>query len=382
MLALQSILDRGVAERRAPGFAAAVLTPDGATHFATAGVLGVDNPTPVTNDTPFWIASCTKAITSVAALQLVERGSLDLDEPVGPYLPTLAEPRVLEGFDEKGMPALRPARVRITLRHLLSHTSGLGYDFCNAELKRFALVTGSALLGGEKPDVPLVFEPGEGWQYGIGIDWTGKLIEAVTGKELGAYVEENILEPLAMRDTAFFLNDAQSARKARVHQKLADGMFVASPFAMPAAPHFMMGGAGLHATAPDYLKFLKVIAGGGAPLLKAETFTLAMQNHSGKFGAGALKSSDPVFSNDFEPLAGLRQHAGLIGLVNRDPVPGGRSQGSVTWAGIANCYWWADPVSRAAGVVMAQFLPFADRGVLGVFDEIEHAVYAQGEERC
>jgi methyl acetate hydrolase len=377
MSQLQAILDAAVAEGRAPGFTAAVRTADGTRTLARAGVRGADNPAPMSDHTLFSIASCTKAVTSVAAMQLVERGLLDLDAPVGERLPLLAQPKVLEGFDAEGGPRLRPARRPITLRHLLSHTSGLGYDFTSEALAKWAAHAGVVLMGGaEDPDLPLVFEPGEGWLYGVGIDWAGRLIEAVSGQPLDDYVGANILEPLGMADTSFFPAETDAPRKASVHIRGEDGGFVPIPFGMPPVRHFMMGGAGLYSTADDYLKFLEAILAGGAPLLGPEAFATLMANQVGEMDAGPIKSANPLMARDFEPLPGLTRRHSLAGLINLDPVPAGRAAGSLAWAGIANCYYWADPASGVAGVVMAQVMPFADPAVLDTFEAVEKSAYA------
>jgi methyl acetate hydrolase len=376
MIDLKSILEAGVAAGHAPGFSAAVITAEGVTVTACAGARAVNSPTEVTPDTLFWIASCTKAITSVAALQLVERGLLDLDAPVGDRLPTLAAPRVLSGFDESGAAVLRQAAAAITLRGLLTHTSGLAYDFACADLGRYLASTGQTLMGVDEPDIPLMFDPGAAWLYGIGIDWAGRLVEAVSGMGLDAYFAEHIFAPLGMTDTTFFPDEAQTARKASVHQKLDAGGFAPIAFGMPDRPHFMMGGGGLYSTPSDYLKFLVAMARGGAPLLRPETFAMMMSNQIGDFDAGALKTAQPTLSRDFEPLPGVTKRWGLAGLVNQDPVAGGRAAGSLAWAGLANCYYWADPTAGAAGVVMAQLFPFGDPGVLATFEAVERAVYA------
>jgi CubicO group peptidase (beta-lactamase class C family) len=375
MIDLAAILEAGVAAGHAPGFAAAVVTPEGGRQVACAGVRQAGEAAPVTPDTLFWIASCTKAITSVAALQLVERGLIDLDEPLGERLPVLKAPRVLTGFDAAGAPLTRPATAPITLRRLLTHTSGLAYDFCSADLGQYLQAVGGALMGVADPDIPLMFDPGEAWLYGVGIDWAGRLVEEVSGQGLDAYFAEHILGPLGMAETTFFPSDAQAARKAAVHQKTPDG-FIPVPFAMPGSNHFMMGGGGLYSTAQDYLKFLAAILAGGAPLLKPETFALMMANQVGDFAAGALKSAQPTLSHDFEPLPGVTKRWGLAGLINTDPVPAGRGPGSLAWAGLANCYYWADPAAGTAGMVTAQVFPFGDPGVLATFEAVERAAYA------
>ncbi len=376
MIDLQSILEEGVAAGHAPGFSAGVITRDGARLTAVAGARGVGDTSPVTDDTLFWIASCTKAITSVAALQLVERGLLRLDASVGDILPSLAAPRILTGFSDAGEPILKAAKTPITLRRLLTHTSGLGYDFCCEDLAKYLSVTGVRLMGPADPEIPVMFEPGAGWLYGIGIDWAGRLVEAASGQALDAYFAEHIFAPLGMTDTTFFPNAGQRSRQATVHQKLSDGSFAAIPFGMPNEPHFMMGGGGLYSAAADYLKFLGAIVAGGAPLLKPETFAMMMANQVGDFDAGALKTTQPTLSLDFKPLPGVTRRWGLAGLLNTDAVPEGRSAGSLAWGGLANCYYWADPAAGAAGIVLAQLFPFGDPGVLATFEAIERAVYA------
>jgi CubicO group peptidase (beta-lactamase class C family) len=376
VVALQTILDEAVAKKRAPGFGAAVRTRDGQVVTASAGVKAAGAADPVDADTIFWIASCSKAITSVAALQLVERGLLDLDAPVGELLPVLAAPQVLTGFDADDKPILKDATRPITLRHLLSHTSGLAYDFTSEPLFRYMGARGESLQGVMDPSIPLVFEPGEGWQYGIGIDWTGRLIEKVTGQSLDSYVAQHILQPLGMKDTTYFPNAEQAARKSSVHAPLPDGSFVTIPFGMPDSHHFMMGGGGLFSTPSDYLKFLTVLATGGAPLLKPETFALMLSNQTGEMDAGIMKPANPAMAGEYVPLPGQIRRHGLAGLLNMDEVPGGRSAGSTAWAGLANCYYWADPATGAAGVLMAQVLPFGNEGVIDTFDKVEKAVYA------
>ena len=376
MIHLQSILDAGVQAGAAPGFSAGVITRDGERLLACAGVRGAGSPQPMTQDTLFWMASCTKVITSVAALQLVERGLIDLDAPVGERLPTLSAPKVLIGFDAAGVPQTRAATRPITLRRLLTHTSGLAYDFFSEDLSKFLAATGGSTMSGGDPDIPLMFEPGDGWQYGVGVDWTGRLIEAVTGAGLDAWCAEHIFAPLGMTDTTFFPSAEQATRKVSMHRHGENGGFIETPFGMPSVNHFMMGGGGLYSTASDFLRFLGAILHGGAPLLRPETFALVMSNQVGELDAGALKSAQPLMSLDFEPLAGLARRHSLAGLINMEPVPHGRSTGSLAWAGIANCYYWADPTAGFAGVILAQVMPFVDPGILATFGEMERAVYA------
>ena len=375
---LRVILDAGVAAGHAPGFVGAAFGPDGAVTV-TAGALGADNSAPMGPGTVFWIASLTKAVTTAAALQLVEQGRADLDAPVGRWLPRLEQPKVLEGFDAAGAPITRPAREPITLRRLLTHTSGLGYDFCSADLTRYLQATGQSLFGAEDPDLPLMFEPGGGWLYGIGIDWAGKFIEAVGGEPLDAYLDAHIFQPLGMTDTTFSPGEAHAGRRASVHARLPDGSLLPTAFAMPPPPHFGMGGGGLYGTAPDYLTFLRTILGGGTlngvRILKEETVAAMMTNQVGDVAAGVLKTSNPALSNDFDPMPGVAKGWGLGFMINHAAAPAGRGAGSLAWAGLANCYYWADPAAGRAGVLMSQVLPFADPGVLATFDAFERAAY-------
>ena len=367
---IQTLLDAAVSDGAAPGLTAAVARPDGVHHFA-AGARGVADPRPMTPDSVFWIASCTKAITSLAALQLVERGLLSLDEPISGRVPSLAAAMVLDGFEADGAPRLRAARRAITLRDLLTHTSGLAYDFCSADLTRFFAATGENLMS----DPPtLVFDPGAGWQYGIGIDAAGWAIEAASGQSLDVYFAEHILGPLGMSDTSFVPDAARIDRRAGMHVRGPGGAHITvDPF--PNAPQ-MWGGGGLTSTAPDYLKFLQAIMSDAGGLVRPATLALLRDVQTDCGPAGDLMSVNPGFSHNFHPMSGVDKRWTLGFLRNGTDVPGGRRAGSLAWGGIANCYYWADPASGVAGVMFAQFLPFADPKMMATFEEFEQAVYA------
>jgi CubicO group peptidase (beta-lactamase class C family) len=371
---IDRILQAAVAEGAAPGFTAAVASPEGTRLFA-AGVRGAADATPMDERTIFWIASCTKAIVSAAALELVDQGKLDLDEPVGRLLPELAAPQVLTGFDAEGVPQLRPATQPITLRRLLTHTSGLAYDFFHPDLARYLRDRGLTLFTAGSGGVPLVFEPGEAWQYGIGIDVVGLLIEAARGRTLGEHLAETLFQPLGMADTIFDPTPEQDARRAGLHARLPDGG-LAPIDPIPPSPADFRGGGGLYATAADYLKFLRAVLAGGAGVLSLATIRRLCGNETGELAAGTLVTCMPHLSNDFRPFpeAGPRWTLGF--LQNQQALPGGRSAGAVAWGGLANCYYWADPSSGVAGVLFAQVLPFADDRILGVFEALERAVYA------
>ncbi len=373
---IRAALSAGIDSASLPGAAAAARLPSGEAVEVAAGGRGADNPAPMTADTQFWIASCTKALTATAALQLVEQGKVALDDPVGRWLPKLAAPKRLAGFDTDGKATLEPVGTAITLRHLLSHTSGLAYGFTSHELNRYQTDVGAALSDEGGPDTPLVFEPGEGWVYGIGIDWAGQLIQAISGEPFGDYVHAHVLNPLGMTRTTFFPTEADNARAASLHARLPDGGVTAiPPFAMPSEPHFMMGGGGLYSTVGDYLKFMDFVLGRGPQVLSPASVDLLCSVQTQGADVGVLKSAQPNMSNDFDPVPGLK--AWSLGFVsNLEPGPNGRSIGSQAWGGIANCYYWIDRSAGAAGVFFAQLLPFADAGALDAFAAFERAVYA------
>jgi CubicO group peptidase (beta-lactamase class C family) len=372
---IRQALTSGMAEAGLPGLVAAARLPDGERVEVALGVRGVDNPAPMAADTLFWVASCTKALTSAAALQLVEEDLIQLDDPVGRWLPQLSAPLVLKGFDADEKPIVEPAREPITLRRLLAHTSGLGYPFCSATLARYIAAAGVTQSPITPPDLPLLFEPGQGWQYSIGIDWVGRLIEAVTGESFDDALRRRVLAPLGMDDTGFFLSEGQRARLASMHARTPDGGLAPIPFAMPFEPHFGMGG-GLYSNPGQYLRFLDSMLGRGPQLLKSDHFGLFCERQVEGPDIGVLTSAQPPTSNTFDPFPGMAKAWTLGFVANLEPGPNGRSAGSLAWAGLSNCYYWIDRESGAAGVMCAQFLPFADPRALAAFGAFERAVYA------
>ena len=376
---------RGAVERGGvPGVAAVVGNRNGTLYEGAFGRRGLDRPDPMAPDTVAWIASMTKAVTAVAALQQVEAGKLALDAPIGEAVPALASPRVLEGFEPDGAPKLRPARKPITLRHLLTHTSGFSYDIWNADIGRHMErhgLPGIITCRRAALDTPLVADPGERWEYGIGIDWAGLAVEAVTGQRLEEALRERVLGPLGMSDTAFRLGEAQRARLASMHARGPDGSLSVIPFEVPQDPEFHMGGGGLYGTAPDYLRFCRMVLNGGtldgARVLAPETASEMGRDQIGPLKVRKLETALPNSSNDAEFFPGMPKGWSLAFMLNEEDAPGGgRSAGSLAWAGLANTYYWIDPKRDLAGVVVTQILPFADPEVLRLLGAFERAVYA------
>ena len=372
---------------RVPGVVALAANRGGITYQGAFGRRGLPDGVAMSMDTVFRIASMTKAVTGVAAMQCVEQGKLALDQPAGEIMPELAEPQVLDGFDASGQPILRPARRKVTLRNLLTHTAGFVYHVWNAPLSRYVDLTAfPTILSGKLAalNAPLAFDPGERWDYGINIDWAGRMVETVSGKDLEVYMREHIFAPLGMRDTCFVPNDEQLARLVQVHARTPDGSLQPIPNTPPSQAEFYGGGGALYSTGPDYLRFLQMVLQGGtlngAQVLKPETLTMMMQNHIGDLDVQKLTTSHPGVSNDVELFPGMVKKWGLTWLINTQDVPGQRSAGSLAWAGLFNTYYWIDPSKQITGVILTQVLPFADPTVLQLLDEYERAVYRTAAE--
>ena len=377
------VLARAVASGDAAGVAAAVITRDETLYTAAQGARTLGAPAAMDLDTVMLIASMTKPITSVAAMQLVEQGKLSLDGAAAAVIPELGALKVLQGWDANGAPQLRDALGQVTLRHLLSHTSGFTYEFWNADLARFYSTQNvPSILSGQKAAlrVPLCFDPGTRWEYGIGIDWVGQLVEAASGLSLGDYFQRNITGPLGMDSTAFKISTAMRTRLAGMHVRGADGTLSVIPLETVQDPEFQSGGAGLYSTANDYLKFMRMILnagrGNGNQVLKPETVALMSRNAMGALRVSKLSTQNPFFSRDVEFFPGVPKTWGLGFLINESAAPTGRSAGSLAWAGLANTYFWIDPTLNIAGLAMMQALPFMDQRTVDVFYGFEKSVYA------
>lgn len=381
MEAVATLMQGAVEAGKVPGVVVAVGGREDAGSVAGFGVRRLGVPEPMTPDTVVWIASMTKAITATAAMRLVEAGRLALDAPAAEVVPALGGIQVLEGFDDQGMPRLRPPKRAITLRHLLTHTSGFAYDMWSAEITRFRKATGTPSVTtcrNAALDLPLLFDPGTGWSYGIGIDWVGKMVEAASGERLGAHLERTIFEPLGMVDTAFRLRKDMRARLAAVHARGPDGTLSATSFEVVQDPEFEMGGGGLYSTARDYLAFARMILNGGRHgkirLLKPETVAEMARDQIAPLSVAPMKSVAPAATRDVDFLPGIPCGWGLSFLINRVPTPAGRSAGSLAWAGLANTYYWIDLGRGTAGVFLTQILPFFDPEAVALFRGFEARV--------
>ena len=375
---IDAALRAAVERNDVPGVVALVVSRDRVLYEGAFGVADVDTKRPLAKDALFRIASMTKPVTSLALMQLVEQGKISLDDPADKYLPELANLKVLESFDPAtGDYKVRPAAKRPTVRHFLTHTSGLAYPFTSAIWRDFKPKAGEVYpFGG-----PLLVEPGERWHYSTSTDVVGRLVEVISGQKLEDYFRDHIFTPLKMYDTSYNVPAEKGARLVAAQQRAGErmegdivlqspqpGLTIATP----------IGGGGLASTASDYGRFVRMLLNGGqldgVRVAKAETIALMSRNQIGAIGVPALKSALPR-SADFTFIADGRDKFGLGFLITSDQVAGKRSPGSLSWGGINNTSFWIDQKRGVAGVILMQYLPFADAKALAVHDAFERATY-------
>ena len=385
---IDQVLREAVDEKKLPGIVAMVAVADHVIYQGASGKRDTIKNIPMKVDSIFRIASMTKPITSVGVMQLVESGRVKLDEPAATYLPELSQVQVLEEFDANtGKAKLRSPNALPTVRQLLSHTSGFAYEFFDPELHGY-VATGAVPSARQGDDgflkAPLLFDPGSRWEYGISTDWLGKLVEKVSGQTLEDYFRQHIFQPLGMTDTFFDVPPEKQARVVALHQRQENGSFLEPP-PQPFTPvRFFSGGGGLYSTASDYLKFERMLLGGGKlgnkRILQSETVDQMSRNQIGGLMLVELRSLVPQFAKDPIRIPGSLDKFGLGFGINSKPVEGGRSSGSLAWAGIYNTFFWIDPPRKTCAVIMMQILPFSDDAAYSVVEHFERAVYANPAE--
>ncbi|MBR1164873.1 serine hydrolase domain-containing protein [Bradyrhizobium elkanii] len=367
-VAADAILDGVVTSSpRVPGVVAMVTDRHRNIYEGAAGKRRLDQPADMTTDSVFAIFSTTKAITGTAVLQLVEEGKLDLDAPAKTYAPDIGKLQVIEGFDDKGEPRLRPPKRDITTRMLMVHSAGLSYDFINHTYNRLAQEKGQpSVITASKASLmtPLLFDPGERWEYGTNMDWCGQIVEAITGRRLGEVFKTRIFEPLGIMDTTFELTDAMRRKLAGIHARNADGSLTPMDFELPANPEVHMGGHGLYGTIGDYMRFIRMWLNDGAGehgrVLKAETVRMAEKNHLGNNKVTAITGVITSLANDAEFFPGQSKSWALGFMINDEQAPTGRPAGALGWAGLANLFYWIDRQNGFGGYWATQILPFGD----------------------
>ena len=376
---IDGVLATGVATGAVTGVCAAAWSERG-TYQGSAGMAAAG--VPMAPDTVLRIFSMTKAVTAAAAMQLVERGLVGLDDPAGDVVPYLSEVPVLDGFDAGGSPRLRPPTRPVTLRNLLTHTSGFGYDFADGSLARYLPTLAPAPANSQAAyEHPLTSDPGTRWAYGIGIDWAGRVVEAVSGQSLEDYFAEHLLGPLAMVDTTFRPTAPLIGRLANLSLRTPEGLDpLVNEQADDGTPMEMAsGGGGLYSTVPDYLRFTRMLLGRGSldgvRVLAEATVEEMGRDQLGDLSADGWTSTNPFFTTDVDLHPGQRAGWGLSFLLNTESTAEGRAPGSLAWAGAANSFYWIDPTRRVTGVFATQTMPFHDPLVLAVWSDFERAVY-------
>ena len=371
---------------RVPGVVAMVTDRKGNIYEGAAGVRDLSTNVPMTTDSVFAIFSTTKAITGTCVLQCVEEGLLDLDAPAKNYAPALGKLQVLDGFDNSGNPITRAPKRDVTTRMLMLHTAGFGYDFFNAQYNRLAEDHGQpSVITASRGSIetPLLFDPGDKWEYGTNIDWAGQVVEGVRGKRLGDVMKDRVFDPLGMSDIGFVMNPSMASRRATIHLRGQDGSLdPQTDLVLTQEPEVDMGGHGLYSTVGEYMKFIRMWLndgdGANGRVLKKETVAMAVKNGlKDHQKVVALPGVIPWLSNEAEFFPGLKKSWSFTFMVNDEQAPTGRPANSIGWAGLANLYYWIDQKNGIGGFWATQILPFADASSFGGYIDFESTAYKQ-----
>lgn len=372
MDAIDRVLQEAVEAGVVPHVAAIAADRDGTVYEGSAGG--------VSTDTTFRIMSMTKMVATTAALQQVEQGRLNLDAPVDDYCPSFRDVQVLTGFDGDE-PILKPPATRATVRQLVTHTTGLGYWFWNADVLAWETATGTPnVLSGSEVifTAPMVAEPGSQYVYGINTDWLGKVVEAASGDTLDVAVKEGVTGPLGMDRTTFAPSSEALAAAVPIHVKGDDG-WVATDVELSRDPEYYAGGHGLYSTPRDYIRFERALLRGGEldgqRILRESTVAEAFTNQIGDLDFPAvIPTADPASACTFEVPPGMKWGLGL--LLNPEDEPGRRRAWSGSWAGLCNTHFWVDPTTGVCASIYSNFLPFATPEAMALYADFERALYA------
>ncbi len=378
MSQIDQLLTQAVAAGDVPFVVAMAANTDGVIYSGAAGQANLGRA--AREDTAFRIFSMTKAVGSVAAMILIDRGKLSMETPVSDILPAWNSLQVLDGWDGD-TPILRAPKTTATIRHLATHTSGQEYEFWNADVAKYlGLPATASVLSGTQAGLmnPLTCDPGTRWGYGPSIDWLGQVVEAVDGRSIDAFCQAEIFDPLGMADTAFE-PDALAGRLAAVSIRGADGRFEPHKLAPPPTPEIYGMGHALYSTAPDYLAFLRMVLNQGSlngnRILSRDAVAQMTADQMQGLTFQKMISVVPPLSADVEMPAGTT-HSFAFVRAEAD-VPGARRAGTQSWAGVCNTHYWIDPSSNLAAVIMTQSLPFLEPRFLQTYSAYERALYAQ-----
>jgi len=373
--AVSTFLADAVSRGDVPGVVALVVDRDKVLYHEAFGKMNTAKNVPMAKDTIFRIASMTKAVTSVGVMQLVEQGQVGLDDDVSKFIPRLKSPQVFGTYDERaGTYETHATKKSITIRQLLTHTSGIGYSWSDHGLNIAQKKTGAT----NDSELPLVHEPGEQWTYGASTRVLGELIETMTGEKIDAYLEKHILGPLGMRDTSYTVPAGKYSRVVTTNQR-ANGTVTEAQNPDP-IPATIRGDGGLFSTAADYSRFVQMVLNkgqlGGVRILTESTIAEMSKNQIGRVKVRLQPTADPLRSKPY-PLGAGEDVWGLGFQIAapKSPNPSMRSPGSLSWAGINNTFYWIDPQKQVGAVILMQMLPFYDEGALRVLRGFEERVY-------
>ena len=370
--ALSTFLKAAVARGDVPGVVALVVNHEETLYQGGFGKLNVAGNIDMPTDAIFRIASMTKPMTSVAVMMLFEEGKLGLDDEVSKYLPAFKGRPVIARFNDKdGTYETRPASRAITIRHLLTHTSGIGYGFTDPRL--FILTNKTRLV---ETELPLLHDPGEKWSYGASTRVLGDVVAKISGQPIDVFLKARILDPLGLRDTSYDVPAAKVDRLATSHQRTG-GKLTEQP--NPSTPPVTVrGDGGLYSTARDYGVFLQMLLNegrlGNTKILTPRSVRLMTQNQIGKVVVQRQPDADTARTRPFPIGAGFDKF-GLGFQIAVQTGPNLRSAGSYSWAGINNTHFWVDPNKQIGVVLLMQVLPFYDENAIGVLRGFEQAVY-------
>ena len=370
---LDDVLGNGIKEFSIPGAVALVTNADRNIYLNAFGMLDTEGKKPMTSDAIFRIASMTKPITSIGVMQLLENGEIGLDDSISEHLVELPEFEVFDKFDfDTGTYTTRPAQNEVTIRHLLTHTSGIAYNFNSLELTRAGKSLGN-------PMYPLQHEPGDRWTYGASTRLLGDLIIEKTGQGLFEFFKESLLRPLDMNETFFEVPDEDSDRVVTIHQRMNKAFAEIQNPKKITAPEY--GDGGLNSTASDYAKFLRMLLNNGTSdngelVLRPDTIKMLASNHIGGLRTELQPMARPTFAREF-PVPESRgiDYWGLGFQIAGADSALGRSKGSLSWAGIFNTKFWIDREKNIAAILLMQYLPFEDQAHLEMLNRFEEIIY-------